>query len=62
MVNKDKQSKPDRHTYKDYDNALCLTMHTLDGSELTPEAQREAENAILAIAVKYGYVINIAKV
>lgn len=57
---KNKKQQQDRRTYKHYDNALCLTMHTLDGSELTPEAQSEAENAIWEVAQKYGYVINIA--
>lgn len=55
-----KSQQQDHRTYREAVNGLCLTMHTLDGSELTSEAQDEAENAIWAVAQKYGYVINIA--
>lgn len=54
------KNKQDKLSYKHYINAVCLTMHTQDGSELTPEALTEAENAIWAVAQKYGYLINIA--
>lgn len=45
--------------YQHHKNALCITMHTLDGSDLTPEAQAEAQRAIEDIAKRYLYVVNV---
>lgn len=46
--------------YQPTTNALCLTMHSLDGKELRPEALTEAELAVWTVADRYGYVINRA--
>ncbi len=56
------KKRQDQLTYREYNNSVCLTLHTLDGSELTFEAQEEAENALWEVAQRYGLVINIATV
>lgn len=45
--------------YQHVANAMCVTIHSLDGSALTPEVRDEIDRVITDIARRYKYVVNV---
>jgi hypothetical protein len=58
-----KVSKPPRsktQTYQQKKNAVCIVLYDQTGETLSPAAQREAEDAILEVAMNHNLLLSIA--
>jgi hypothetical protein len=45
--------------YQQKRNAVCVVLYDQTGETLSPDAQAEAEDAILAVAMKHNLLISI---
>jgi hypothetical protein len=54
------KKKNNELTYVYHANAICITMYTIDGSPLTPEAQEQFENAAWEVAKLHGVLTGLA--
>ncbi len=55
-----KSKKAKGQTYQQKQNAVCIVLYDQTGETLSPVAQQEAENAILAVAMKNNLLLSIA--
>lgn len=56
----DKSSKSKKvKGYQQRRNAVCVVLYDQTGETLSPDAQAEAEGAILAVAMKHNLLISI---
>ena len=46
--------------YQQKQNAVCIVLYDQTGETLSPDAQREAEDAILGVAMSHNLLISIA--
>lgn len=58
--NRKRTAKP--RTYIHKPNAVCITIHSTDGSAVPRAVLDEAANAVTAIALNNGLLINLAEV
>lgn len=56
-----KRGKP-RRTYVHRPNAVCITVHSMDGSPVPRSVLNEAAEAVTDIAIKNNCLINLAEV
>jgi hypothetical protein len=57
---KSRRKKPKR-TYIHRRNAVCITIHSPDGSQVPRSVLNEAADAVTQIALKNGLLINLAE-
>lgn len=58
---RNKRSKP-RRTYVHRPNAVCVTIHSMDGSPVPKSVLNEAADSITDVAMRNGCLINLAEV
>lgn len=56
-----KRGKPKR-TYVHRPNAVCITIHSMDGSQVPREVLEAAADSIMDIAMQHNCLINLAEV
>ena len=59
-VKSNKSGESKGQTYQQKQNAVCIVLYDQTGETLSPVAQQEAENAILAVAMKHNLLLSIA--
>lgn len=52
--------KSKAQTYQHKKNAVCITLYDQTGETLSPVAQREAEDAMLEVAMNHNILLSIA--
>ena len=52
--------KKNKKTYKQKQNAICVTLYDASGEVLSPIAQQEAEDCLLQVAIEHKLLLNIA--
>lgn len=62
MTEVKKRSRKPRRTYVHRSNALCITLHSPDGSSVPKQVFEEAVEAVSNIAVQNRLVVNLAEV
>lgn len=60
MASAAKPKKSKGQTYQQKKNAVCVVLYDQTGETLSPVAQQEAEDAILAVAMKHNLLISIS--
>lgn len=53
-------SKAKTQTYQYKKNAVCIVLYDQTGETLSPAAQVEAEDAMLAVAMKHNILLSIS--
>jgi hypothetical protein len=54
------RKRPPRRTYINRPNAVCITVHSQDGSPVPRSVLNEATSAVTNIALEHGLLINLA--
>lgn len=60
MTEVKKSRKPQKRTYVHRPNAVCITVHSPDGSPVPRSVLNEAADAVTQIALANGLLINLA--
>lgn len=60
MSSLSKPKKSKGQTYQQKKNAVCIVLYDQTGETLSPAAQQEAEDAMLAVAMKHNILLSIA--
>lgn len=55
-----KAKKPKPGTYQQKKNAVCIVLYDRTGETLSPVAQKEAEDAMLGVAMNHNLLLSIA--
>jgi hypothetical protein len=55
-----KSKKVKDQTYQQKKNAVCIVLYDQTGELLSPDAQQEAEDAMLEVAMNHNLLISIA--
>lgn len=59
-LKKGKRRRPQRRTYINRPNAVCITIHSQDGSPVPKSVLNEAAEAVTDVALRNGLLINLA--
>jgi hypothetical protein len=57
---KRRSKRPQRRTYINRPNAVCITIHSQDGSPVPKSILNEAASSVTNIALEHGLLINLA--
>jgi len=60
MSKKNEKRRQTKRTYVHRPNAVCITIHSQDGSPVPRSVLSEASDAVWEIAQKYNLLINLA--
>lgn len=61
MSEKPRRKKAPKRTYTHKRNAVCITIHSQDGSAVPRSVLNEAAESVTQIALKNGLLINLAE-
>jgi hypothetical protein len=56
------KKKEKSQTYQQKKNAVCIVLYDQTGETLSPDAQQEAEGAMLEVAMNHNLLLSIATI